>query len=345
MAAAQSGTGSVWSRMAPAFALLLLAPLIAEALQGATRPSTYLGFPMIFVFEAAVWGGAAVFLRYLARSAGLGWLNLVLLAATIAVAEEFLIQQTSVAPMVIQIRGVEYARAFGVNYVYFVWALAYEMVFVVLVPVLLAELLFPKRRRSGWLSRAGLIVLVIAFVLGALGAWFSWTQIARPNVFHLPKYDPPMTLVFAAVGALAVLFFLAVGPFRRALARPAKPIAPPPPFVVSLLAFLFAALLEALAALAFGAWPQVPPAAALGAAALVFALALVLTPAWAAHANWRDAHRYALMFGAIVGNMGAGYLGYIWNTSPIDLWGKTILDGVALAALIALGFGVARRSP
>src|SRR5262245_49878691 len=116
---------SFLSRMAPGLWLMVLAPVIAEALQGATRPSVYLGFPLIFVFQIAVWGGAALFLRALTRGPKLGWLNFMLLSLTIAVAEEFIIQQTSIAPLVIKIKGVEYARAFGVNYVYLVWALIY----------------------------------------------------------------------------------------------------------------------------------------------------------------------------------------------------------------------------
>jgi len=327
---------SFFSRVSPGLSLLVMAPLIAEALQGATRPSTYVGFPAIFLFEVAVWGGAALFLRSLARGAKLGWFNFMLLALTIAVAEEFIIQQTSIAPLVIKIKGVEYARAFGVNYVYAVWAVIYESVFVVLIPTMATELMFAKRREGAWLSTIGLVLLAPFFAIGALGAWFSWTQIARPRVFHLPVYHPPVAYVLAAIGALAVLFFVAVGPFRRALSAAPKPAAPPPPFVLGVLGFLFACFLEALAGLAFGAAPQIPPAAPLAATALVIVLTLALLPRWAAHANWRDGHRYGLVFGAIVGNMAAGYLGYI-NASPLDFWGKTGIDAVALLALIALG--------
>jgi len=47
-----------------------------------------------------------------------------LLALALAVAEECLIQQTSLAPMVLKLKGEVYARAYGVNYVYFLWALS-----------------------------------------------------------------------------------------------------------------------------------------------------------------------------------------------------------------------------
>ena len=78
------------------------------------------------------------------------------LALALAIAEECLIQQTSLAPMVLQLKGEMYARAFGVNYVYFLWALVYEAVFVVFLPVHLVELIFPEsaRRPLGQPGRA-----------------------------------------------------------------------------------------------------------------------------------------------------------------------------------------------
>ena len=68
--------------------------------------------------------------------------------------------------LVIQIKGESYARAFGVNYVYLLWALAYESVFVVFAPVYLAELIFRRRRDGLWLDKKGLAVVVVAFFAG-----------------------------------------------------------------------------------------------------------------------------------------------------------------------------------
>lgn len=115
---------------APAILLMVLAPLIAEILPGATRFSSIFVFPI----EMFVWGGGALLIRYAVRKWNLGWLNMLLLALALSLAEEFLIQQTSIAPMVIKIQGVTYGRALGVNYVYLLWALIYESVFVVFLP-------------------------------------------------------------------------------------------------------------------------------------------------------------------------------------------------------------------
>ena len=125
----------LWRRAMPAAALVFMAPLLAEVLPGATRFSSLFVLPI----EMCVWGGGALFIRYAIRRWRLGWLNMLLLAIALAIAEECVIQQTSLAPMVIQLKGETYARAFGVNYVYFLWALFYESVFVVFLPIIFLQ--------------------------------------------------------------------------------------------------------------------------------------------------------------------------------------------------------------
>lgn len=137
------------SRIAPAILLMFLAPLLTEVLPGATRFSSIFVLPI----EIAVWGGGAVLIREMVRRNGLGWQSLLMLALVLAMAEECLIQQTSLAPLVIKLKGVEYARAWGVNYVYLLWALAYESVLVVMLPVLLAELIFPPGAKKAGSAR------------------------------------------------------------------------------------------------------------------------------------------------------------------------------------------------
>ncbi len=199
---------SRFHRALPGVTLMVLAPLIAEVLPGATRVSSMFVFPI----EILIWGGGAVLIRDLVRRLGLGWRNMLLLAAALAVAEECLIQQTSLAPLVIKIKGVEYARAFGVNYVYFLWAIIYESLFVVFIPVGMAELIFRRRREQSWLSAVGATVIALLFLPACFLAWFSWTQIARTKVFHLEAYNPPVSQLVSAAIVIGVLIALAVGP-------------------------------------------------------------------------------------------------------------------------------------
>ena len=324
-----------WRRIAPALTLMVLAPLVAEVLPGATRLSAIFVLPI----EIVVWGGGALMIRAAARRRRLGWSGLLCLALSLAVAEECLIQQTSLAPMVLQIKGGAYARALGVNYVYLLWALFYESVLVVFVPVYLTELIYPARRAETWLSRAGLAVVGPLFVVGAFLAWFSWTQIARPKVFHVPAFNPPLLAVVIAVVIIGGLFVLAFGPARGGGGTPA--LRTPPPWLPGVLGAVAAILWYGLVLLAFGIAPEFPPAIPIGVGLALVGATLLVLPRWAAGAGWGDRHTYALIGGTTVGAMLAGFIGFR-GAAPADLWFKVIVDAIAAVLLWRLAVRIGR---
>jgi hypothetical protein len=316
-----------WSRALPGLTLIVLAPLVAEVLPGATRMSSIVVFPL----EMIIWGGGAAIARDLVRRLGLSWVNLLLLALALSVAEECLIQQTSFAPLVVRIRGVEYARAFGINYVYFAWALIYESLFVVMVPVALAELLFPARKDRPWLAGWAYAVIGVLAVPASFAAWYGWNVVARPQAFHLPPYYAPWHLV--ALGALLLLglLALALGPWRRRWQGAWKPLTPPRPLVAGLAAAIVAVLLFGVEVLAFGIVPGLPPILAIALALLVAAACLVV-PRWAASPAWSRRHIAAVVTGSIVANCLALYASFT-DPSSLDFIGKTVLDAIAFVAL------------
>jgi hypothetical protein len=320
--------------MAPALTLALLAPLLAEVLPGATRFSAIFVFPI----EVCVWGIGAVLIREIVRRKGLGWPSLLLLALVLAVAEECLIQQTSLAPLVIQLKGEVYARAFGVNYVYLLWALMYESVYVVLLPILLAELIFPARRAEGWMSKAGIVVSLVLLALGSLLAWFSWTQFARPNVFHLPVYNPPLPAILAALVTMLVLAAAALGPARRISTAPLNP---PPPWLLGIGGAIWAVLVYGLCLLAFGIEPDFPLVAAIGGGVGLSVLVLFFLPRFAAHPGWRPHHAYGLVLGTMTGSMAVSFIGFLY-AAPADFWFKVVVDAIAFVLLLWLGLRLKR---
>lgn len=317
------------SNFVPAILLMLFAPLLTEVLPGATR------FGSIFVFpiEVTVWGGGALLIRDAVRRWNLGWFNMLLLALCLSIAEEFLIQQTSVAPMVLRLKGVTYARYFGVNYVYLLWALIYETVFVVFAPVYLVELIFPQKRDQVWMNKAGFCVVIFFFLAGAFLAWFSWTQIARPKVFHVPPYNPSLLKVVLAATTIAVLLYLALGPLKNKLWRPAQILTPPHSVILGIVGALWATILFGMVLLAFGQFPDFPPGVAVAAGIILATSAVYVVPRWTNSEAWNSLHAYALIFGTTVGAWAIGFVGFL-GSEPNDLYFKIITNVIALGLML-----------
>lgn len=310
----------IWRRIPPALLLIFLAPLIAEVLPGATRFSSLFVLPV----EMCVWGGGALIIREAARKWRLGWCGRIFLALALAVAEETLIQQTSLAPMVLKLKGAEYARALGINYVYLLWALVYETVFVVLVPIALVEYLAPERRDDAWIRRKGMVATGLFFTLGCFLAWYSWTRLARPNVFHVPIYNPSVNTVLSAVLIIASLVVTAIAA-RKASVRSASP---PPLAALGGGGALWAVLWYGLVLLGFGIAPTFPPTVAIVAGLFLAATPLCLLPRWSAHASWSPRHTFAVFSGTIAGSMLVSFIGFI-GAAPWDLGFKIIVDVIA----------------
>ena len=313
---------------APAITLMLMAPLLTEILPGATRFSSIFVLPI----EMCVWGTCALFVREALRRRKLGWVSMVLLGLAVAIAEECLIQQTSLAPLVIKLKGQTYARAFGVNYIYFLWALIYEPVFVVILPITVVEMIFPSRGEMPWVSKAGWFVLTPLLVIGSLLAWFSWTQIARVKVFHLPAYHAPAMAILLSVAAIALLIVAAFR-IKPTGGRSLKPLSPR---LLGLMGAIWAVLLYGVVLLGFGIDPAFPAWLAIaGALFFLVILPLVFLPKFVRDRGWELRHRYGLTCGTIIGSMAAGQLGFIGTTGP-DLYFKIISNVVALILLLLL---------
>jgi hypothetical protein len=320
---------------APAFLLMIMAPLLTEVLPGATRFSSIFVFPI----EVCVWGGGALMIRYAVRRWRLGWLNMLLLAFALALAEECIIQQTSLAPMVIRLKGETYARALGINYVYLLWALIYEPVFVVFLSVYLVELIYPVRRERPWISKGGFFAVIPLFLLGSLLAWFSWTRIARPKVFKMPVYTPSLLAAVLSLLLIGALIFIALSYGKNKPTRQPAPLKPLAPWILSIIGAVWAVPLFGLVLLGFGIAPNFPPLIAIAGGGGLLGLALYFVPKWTADARWQRIHSFALIFGTILGSMLIGFVGFLDAVGP-DLYFKIITNIIAITGLILLGLRV-----
>jgi hypothetical protein len=119
-----------------------------------------------------------------------------------------------------------------------------------------------------------------------------------------------------------------------------KPLAPLSPWTFAALAGVVAIIWEGIVVLAFGAKPDFPPAIVVAVGAGIGALTLYLMPRYSAHPNWRDTHRMGLVFGISVGTNAAAFVGFIWGAARLDLYGKIVLDVIALLLMIWLSIRI-----
>jgi len=287
----------------PIWALLLLAPFLSEVLSGSTRLS------MLFVYipEVMVWGVGALLCRELVRRWRAGGTSLLLLGLALSVAEEFLIQQTSLAPLPFPGSNAAYGRAWGVNLVYLLFMLGFESAWVVVVPVQVTELMFPTRSREPWLRKRALIVSCLVFLVGCRIAWYGWTQRALP-MMHVAPYHPPVGLLFVGVASIVALVGLAyllrgVGQLDANDLRGTAPA-----WVAGVSAFLAGAAWWAIITQLFVPKPIQPWWLVMAAGIAWSALALVLFTTCSSRPAWRPIHRWAAAFGATLGCMISPYL-------------------------------------
>jgi hypothetical protein len=322
--------GAIWT-------LLILAPVISEVLSGSTR----LSILFVLIPEVMVWGGGALLCRELVRRWRAGATSLLLLGLALSVAEEFIIQQTSIAPLPFPGANAAYGRYLGVNWVYLLFMLGFESVWVVLVPVQVTELIFPDRREQPWLRKRGLIATCIAFPIGSFMAWYGWTQQARPRL-HADPYHPPVTLILIGLSAILILIGLAWLLRGYGHSGQIDSRQPGSPGLIGIKAFIFGAAWFALITLVFvphhGIAVWIPMTAGPVWALLSFALVRY----WSAARNWRDIHRFALSFGAVLGCMVISDVSSAGWTR-VDLIAKFVFQFLAVVGFLLLAQKIWQR--
>lgn len=323
--------------------LAVVAPFTVDVLFGATTITTAIAV----LAEIPGYGFAALLIRGVARRRGRGFRVVVLLGIAYALTAEFLIVQTSLAPLGPLQPYPGYGRVAGVNWPYLVWALGYESLWGIAMPIQLTELLFPLHRTSAWLGARGSAVLTLLFVLGAGAFWYNWTQLVVPKYLHLPVYLPPLATVLCGwcVVLALVLATLLLRPAQRARASTDSRLAAPAPVIVGIAAAGGTFLWFALTVLwpTWGAWARAIPAfVPLVVALILVAGAGVTGRTWAGRAGWSDRHRLGAVSGALLTSMAVGF---VTNdlTDPVNLIGKIVLNAAAVVALVPLAGKLRRR--
>ena len=155
---------STLRRIAPALALLVLSPLVAEFLLG-DFSIRQLGLLIVLLPQ---YGGGALLVRETARRAEKGWPSMIFLALAYALIEEGFTTQSLFNPNYAGLRLLDYGfiPALGTSLDWAVFVLTLHIVWSVASCIAIAEGLAGSRSSTKWLGRPGLAVTIFLFLLG-----------------------------------------------------------------------------------------------------------------------------------------------------------------------------------
>jgi hypothetical protein len=307
-------------RKRAALTLAVITPVVAELALG----STPLHLAFLLPLWLPIYGAGVLLIREVVRRCGGGWPSLLLLGVAYELVEDGLGLQALTSPHLYGAAGWS-PRPFGLNAAYWEANLAYHVVFSVLIPIALTDLVFPAHRDRPYLRRGGLVGIAVCAVLGV-----GLLRVSVPPSQD-PGYTAPLWATLGCVLAVAVLAVVALRVLpRRALPRSPGTGVPAAPVVgacgagatLAFMALIFPFGGAKQPAFTHGLWVLLPMAAA----AAVALGSLWVLARWSRAAAWGDRHRLWLIGGALLAHTAFGAVGVV----------HTALDRVGLVALAAL---------
>jgi hypothetical protein len=315
------------SRRAPIVTLLIVPPLLSELLSGSARLST---FPVL-VPATGVWGCAALLIREFVRWRRGDWRMAFTLGLALAVAEECVIQQTSLAPLVGVPADAVYGRWLGVNWEYFLWALGFESVWAVVAPIALTETLFPEAREERWLGRRGVALCSVVFFCGSLVAWFTWTQVFLPKFFPDSAYTPPPVAFVLSLASIATLIGLAN---LYAASGSCRQVRVPSPRFVGVVSALWAFVWYSQVLVAFGMFRALSSGLAVSAGVALAVIALLVANHWVSSHCWSTRHTTTAILGLVLATAGGGAIVLdVSKAGTLDRVGHLLVNAVVIVWL------------
>ena len=309
-------------RIAPALLLFVLSPLIAEYLSGSMSMSQIGTLP----FMAMLYGGGAILARELARRMHRGWATILLLGLAYGIIEEGLADQALFNPHFLGLRLLDYGYVpvLGMGVPWTLYVLTIHIVWSIMVPIALVEILF-RSRPEPWLRGGGLAVVTLIY---AAGIAMITMGIAQQEHFM------PTTAQLAGA-ALAVLVSIGLA-FMLPAPRAARQGGTIPPWTAGVAAFVAGSafvLLYIKAANEFH-WPWLLVACAMAACAIAAALFGLIA---SRRSGWSEMHRFAMAAGAVLVYCWFGFIVETGLHKTTNLWPHAALAAAILGLLIVAG--------
>ena len=325
------GRQPVASRQWAALTLVVLAPVSAELTFGAMPLHlVWLLLPLL----VPMYGAGVLLIREAVRRSGGGWPSLVLLGLAYELVEDGIGLQALSSPNLYNAASWG-PRVLGINTTYWESQVGYHIVFSVLIPIMLTDILFPAHRDRPYLRRGGLVGVGVCAILGV-----GLIRVAIPPVED-PGYQAPLPVLAGIVLATLVLAVLALRVLPGRTPPPAPGGTAPRPALAGVLAALATAGFLALL-LPLGRPPQGPAlghgAGVLTQMALAAAIAItvgLLLHRWSSSDGWDDRHRIWTAGGALVSHTAFGAA--VLARTTFDRVGLIVLALLVVVLLVLLG--------
>ena len=184
-------------RPSPGIFLFFIAPIVAELLTGSTAPNSFFN-PLTLLVLCFLYGGGALIARELTLYWGKSWPTLLMLGLAFGIINEGLLTKSFFDLHWPDLGALgTYGRLLDVNWVWSTQLTLFHALFGIAIPILIVNLLFPKRRAERWAGPRALLLLIAMFVLiVVLGSLFLYPY--RPALL-------PYLLAFALVAVLILL--------------------------------------------------------------------------------------------------------------------------------------------
>jgi hypothetical protein len=171
-------------KVSPAVVLLVLSPLIGELLSGSAPPTEFFT-PFGLTTLIGLYGCGALVIREIKFRWRKGIGSILLLGAAYAILEEGIMVASFFNPNWQDLGVLKgFGRWLEINWVWTVELTIYHAIISVTVPIMLVELLFPRKRNEPWLSDKWLKIVAIILGLDVIIGFFLFST--------LLDYSPPL---------------------------------------------------------------------------------------------------------------------------------------------------------
>jgi len=152
----------------PVITLLILAPLLGEMISGSSPPSEY-SQPLTFLLLTMLYGTGAVVIREIARRWEKGWVSVLLMGMAYGIFEEGVMVRSFFDSTWGDLGQLAfYGRWISVNWIWSIALTIFHAVVSISIPIVITELLFPKKKGILWLSKKGLVGFIIVLLINVL---------------------------------------------------------------------------------------------------------------------------------------------------------------------------------